>query len=86
MRDRQARADWIYYRLRRQKLSTAEVGRRLGVTARLVRYVISGQVQSPRVRRGIAAALGLDYERLWGETPPNPPLAKGGERGGGTHG
>jgi len=61
------RSAWIYYKLRLNRMTGAEIGRKLGVSTSLVCQVIRGEWPNPRVRRAVAEALGLPYKKVWRE-------------------
>lgn len=44
-----------------------EIAEEEGVSLQMVSYVASGDRKSPRVRRAIAKALGMEYRDLWKE-------------------
>ena len=65
--DLEERSAWIYWQLRRHRITAAEIARSLGVTRRMVAYVINGQAESQRVKAALARALGLPFEKIWGD-------------------
>ena len=77
-RDSKKRAAWIYWKLRLAGTSGAEVGRKLGVSTALVSRTIRGEWRNPRVRRAVAAALGLSFAKVWGEEEDAPEKAEPG--------
>jgi len=64
---KEERAAWIYYQMKRKRLTAAEVARRLKVSRCWVSQVIHGYKKGLKVRRYICRTLGLSYERVWGE-------------------
>jgi transcriptional regulator with XRE-family HTH domain len=70
MMKNEKRAAWIYYRLRLKGLLAKDVARAAGVSRRMVTYVINGKQKSHLVRAAVAEALGLAYEKVWGEKEP----------------
>jgi lambda repressor-like predicted transcriptional regulator len=73
LRKNEIRAARIYYWLRLKGTSAAEIGRGLGVTRRMVSYVILGVRRTEHIRQAVAAALGMDYQKVWGEAPAESP-------------
>jgi transcriptional regulator with XRE-family HTH domain len=71
MTGKEERAAWIYYQLKRKRLTAAEVARRLKVSRCWVSQVIHGDKKGLRVRRYICRAIGRSYERVWGEKAEN---------------
>jgi lambda repressor-like predicted transcriptional regulator len=60
----------IYGRLLMRGMNAEALGRELGVTGRLVRLVITRKGTSRRVQEAIAGALGLSFDRVWGNVRP----------------
>lgn len=57
----------IKIRLLRKGISVREIARRVGVTNPAISYTIHRKVKSRRLRQAIAQAIGLPYEKVWGE-------------------
>ena len=51
-------------------LSQADLARRVGCWRTAVASTISGNLKTPYIRRGIAEAIGLSYEVVWGVADP----------------
>lgn len=60
----------------RAGLTQSQLARELGATQQLVYHVIQGNTVSDRVRKHIAARIGIDIKRIW----PDPYLYYGGPR------
>jgi lambda repressor-like predicted transcriptional regulator len=70
----------IYGRLLMKGLTAQALGRELGISGRAVSLVITRKGRSRRVQEAIARALGLGFERVWGNSraarrgrPPKEP-------------
>jgi len=50
----------------RRKIKQKDIAKELGVTPGMISGVISGDLQSHRVKLGIAEALKIPYTKLWG--------------------
>ena len=64
------RASEIKIELIRMGRSQADIARELGMTKQGVNRCVMGITAEPRVRRAIASACGMSYERVWGTTDP----------------
>jgi lambda repressor-like predicted transcriptional regulator len=62
-------------------VKVAVLARRQGVPRTMVHSVITGRLQTPRVRRAIAAELGVPYLRVWGVEDPGIDTLPRGPRG-----
>jgi lambda repressor-like predicted transcriptional regulator len=66
----------IQIAMMRAGLTQSQLARELGATQQLVYHVIQGNTVSDRVRKHIAARVGIDIKRIW----PDPYLYYGGPR------
>jgi transcriptional regulator with XRE-family HTH domain len=67
MMRREKRAAWIKSRLALKRMTLVELAGSMGVTVRMVLYVINGERKSTRMREMLASILGTTVERLWGK-------------------
>jgi lambda repressor-like predicted transcriptional regulator len=55
----------IIYKLKKKKLSQADIARKLKVKRQVVNQVIHGRKQSATVKKAIAKILGKEVKDIW---------------------
>jgi transcriptional regulator with XRE-family HTH domain len=60
------RALRVRVELLKRGITLKDLAARIGISDRMIFYVLRGERSSLRVQQGIAGVLGISFEKLWG--------------------